>query len=470
MSAPNFSNFNYSGTFEVQECEILTHSNIRVPIDSALVEVNIHEDITGGFISGNISFLDTTDAVLNHGIVGNEYVYMKIVTPSDEDVSLDFTRDPLVITSVNQTSQGQGRLVHLTLSSREFVKNFRTRISQSFSGTITDMVARILRDEQFLGTKKTVELGRSYGLEKIVIPNLRPITALQMLTQRAKNRNDSPFLFFETLKGLNFLSFESLARQDTKTNFTLGVSDTYDDRPSKSTQIGLNVIRQLGQVEGDELISNSVLTNTINGMYSSRMLLHDIYNKTYHDIKFKYTDQFSKRNDLETSIGEYGFPTFPIGSSVDESGKTVEEFNDSHLNVQSTSGYKTPKGSVHNINPYPRTIYPFEESSVSEHLLSRRHKLSFIDQMGMKIQMVGNLSIQASDIIRINVFKSKTDVDNPEEDLYDERLTGRYLITSLVHSFKFGEPKKHTIVASVMKDSVTKPYANNLPPNPKRLI
>ena len=61
------------------------------------------------------------------------------------------------------------------------------------------MVARILRDEQFLGTKKTVELGRSYGLEKIVIPNLRPITALQMLTQRAKNRNDSPFLFFETL-------------------------------------------------------------------------------------------------------------------------------------------------------------------------------------------------------------------------------------------------------------------------------
>ena len=88
----------------------------------------------------------------------------------------------------------------------------------------------------------------------------------------------------------------------------------------------------------------------------------------------------------------------------------------------------------------------------------------------MKIQMVGNLSIQASDIIRINVFKSKTDVDNPEEDLYDERLTGRYLITSLVHSFKFGEPKKHTIIASVIKDSVTKPYANNLPPNPKRLI
>ena len=66
--------------------------------------------------------------------------------------------------------------------------------------------------------------------------------------------------------------------------------------------------------------------------------------------------------------------------------------------------------------------------------------------------------------------KAKTDVDNEDEDLYDERLTGRYIITRLRHTFDFGNPKKHTIQATVIKDSVTKPYSNNLPPNPKRLI
>ena len=46
MSAPNFSNYNYSGSFEVEECEILTHHLIyHRPIDGVLVEVNIHEDI-----------------------------------------------------------------------------------------------------------------------------------------------------------------------------------------------------------------------------------------------------------------------------------------------------------------------------------------------------------------------------------------------------------------------------------------
>ena len=61
--------------------------------------------------------------------------------------------------------------------------------------------------------------------------------------------------------------------------------------------------------------------------------------------------------------------------------------------------------------------------------------------MGMTIDMVGNLSIQASDVIRLNVYKAKTDVDNEDEDLYDERLTGRYVITRLRHTFDFGNPK-----------------------------
>ena len=34
----------------------------------------------------------------------------------------------------------------------------------------------------------------------------------------------------------------------------------------------------------------------------------------------------------------------------------------------------------------------------------------------------------------------------------------------------WGKQKKHTLRMTVIKDSVTKSYANALPPNPKRLI
>ena len=47
MSAPNLSNYNYSGSFEVEECKILTHHGNSIPLDldGVLSVVNIHEDI-----------------------------------------------------------------------------------------------------------------------------------------------------------------------------------------------------------------------------------------------------------------------------------------------------------------------------------------------------------------------------------------------------------------------------------------
>ena len=351
-------NYNYSGSFEVEECVLKTHHGTDVDLDGVLSVVSVYEDIMQGFLTANISFLDTNDLVLRNGIVGNEYCYLKLITPSSEDVSLDFTKDPLIVTSVSQKNEGQGRFVSLTLASREYMKNSRTRISQSFSGNMSEIVRRLVKEKQFLGSDKRFLTDDSFGLERVVVPNLRPLTAIQMIAQRAKTKKDSPFVFFETTKGLHFFSFDMINRQNTKTTFTLGASDTYDNKPSKSSQLEANIVRQLGQVENDNLISNSVLLNTLNGMYSSRMLLHDIYNKTYHDLKFRYSDAFSKKNDIETSIGETGHPVFPISSSVDEDGKTVEDFHDSYFSLQSTSGFNTPKGSVHNINPYPNTIYP----------------------------------------------------------------------------------------------------------------
>ena len=97
------------------------------------------------------------------------------------------------------------------------MRNSRTRISQSFSGNMSEIVRRLVKEKQFLGSDKKFITDDSVGLEKVVIPNLRPLSAIQMIAQRAKTKKDSPFVFFETIKGLNFLSFDSINRQNTKT-------------------------------------------------------------------------------------------------------------------------------------------------------------------------------------------------------------------------------------------------------------
>ena len=190
-------NYNYSGSFEIEECELRTHHGNKVDLSSGQVIIGVYEDIMQGFLTANISFLDTNDLVLQNGIVGNEYCYLKLITPSSEDVSLDFTKDPLIVTSVSQRNEGQGRFVTLTLASREYMRNSRTRISQSFSGNMSEIVRRLVKEKQFLGSDKKFITDDSVGLEKVVIPNLRPLTAIQMIAQRAKTKKDSPFVFFE---------------------------------------------------------------------------------------------------------------------------------------------------------------------------------------------------------------------------------------------------------------------------------
>ena len=81
-------NYNYSGSFEVEECVLKTHHGTDVDLDGVLSVVSVYEDIMQGFLTANISFLDTNDLVLQNGIVGNEYCYLKLITPSSEDVSI----------------------------------------------------------------------------------------------------------------------------------------------------------------------------------------------------------------------------------------------------------------------------------------------------------------------------------------------------------------------------------------------
>ena len=157
-------NYNYSGTFEVEECKILTHHGQPLDLVQALVAISVFEDINQGFLTCHITVLDTNDIVLRDSLVGNEFCYLKIVTPSEEDVSLDFTKDPLVVTSIRQGDEGQGRIVSFTLATREYMRNSRTRISQSFSGNMTEIIRRLVKEKQFLGSDKTLISDSSLSL------------------------------------------------------------------------------------------------------------------------------------------------------------------------------------------------------------------------------------------------------------------------------------------------------------------
>ena len=96
------------------------------------------------------------------------------------------------------------------------MKNFRIRVSKSYTNTIDNIVQDILQnDNTLIATKKNVFIDRTSGIRRMVVPNLRPYDIIKNLATEAVSDTGQPYFFFyETLRGLNFMSLETLYRED----------------------------------------------------------------------------------------------------------------------------------------------------------------------------------------------------------------------------------------------------------------
>lgn len=220
------------------------------------------------------------------------------------------------------------------------------------------------------------------------------------------------------------------------------------------------MMANLHQVEKNEIISNNdILTNTKLGIYSSKMIVHDIYNKNFSVKTFSYKDEFDKKVDIENLGGGKGHPLFPVNSILDEDNNKISDFSDANLTVQSTSA----DGNIFATSTYPNHRTPYGKTNPKEDILNRFSKIALLNN-GVKhfLEVVGNTVLEVGQIITLKIPKNQT-----HEKFYDEKLSGNYMITELHHFFSEGGDRKHRIGMTIVKDSIKDGYPDALPKMPK---
>ena len=70
------------GNFKVEEANLITSAGIDIPLMPHLVSINLYEDILKNAISGEILLQEAADLVSKGPIIGQEYLKLKISTPS----------------------------------------------------------------------------------------------------------------------------------------------------------------------------------------------------------------------------------------------------------------------------------------------------------------------------------------------------------------------------------------------------
>lgn len=434
------SELQFAGEFLVEECQIVSTTGKIYDINPLVEEINVFENIYTAAISGDIVIKDTTNIVQNLPIIGEERLILKIQTPQSKpepETTIDYTLSPLIIYKINaQYGEGENaQILSLQFGSVEGFRNQTSRVSQSFKGVPSTIVEKILRDENYLRSKKTFYFEPTANNAKMIFPNIRPFKCIAHLSNISNSQvnNSSPsYLFYETTKGFHFRTYDSMCREEPKFFFKENIGSQLNQKGVVDVQMNLDTL-----VNYQRVPSKDTVKNLNSGMISSKLITHDVYNKRVDLYKYDYLDNFDR--DIHPDNGE-ATPIISTAKDPDNQ-KSLTEHEDTKLFVVSTaSGYSFAEG----------TNYPYQSDNKTQTLqrkISRKHQ--FENGIILNVEVNGQTFIQAGDKISLEIGATSSITDDKE----DKQLSGNYIITHLRHTFTKSQQLKHKIVMQVAKDS-----------------
>ena len=430
-------------------------------IKELVQELNIYESIYKNAITGSVVIVDTTNLIGNLPIQGTETLSFKVSTPgtSKQEHIIDATQKsghPFHIYKLSNKKQlGEGmQLYTLHFGSREFFRDIRTRVSKAYSGRFDQMVSSIFGDKKYLDSRKQLNFQKTRNQDKIVIPNLHPFDAINMICSRAlaDNSKSTGYHFWETTKGFHFRSFESL--MVTSNLQTRKPKQVFRYVPQNITdpEVDNKILHDLQSVESYKFINNfhDTAINTLMGTYGHRIITHNIFDKSYHIADYDYHKYF---DDAKHSDGAGKFAV--VNTPVDYDNNSLGEYADACLSVIPTTQF------LHNEDTGMFGMNVLNDGITEAARVSQLNQI--VNGTTLQMTVKGQTYIEAGDVIE---FQLRGVDHTNKEGNPDPQYAGRYVITKIRHRITSDDYK---MILECTKDSVFKKFASqNLKsyPNP----
>ena len=296
--------------YNMDEVLLVNHEGEKTDIKRMIVEFNIYESIYKNAVTGTIVISDTQNMIVKMPIQGTERLEFKLSTPGTSKLAhtVDATEETghpfhiYKLTNKRQVAEGTMMYV-LHFGSREFMRNLRVKVSQAYSGTMDDIVAQIFADKNYLDSRKRLLFEPTRNSDKIVIPNMRPFAAIDMICKKAlaKNSKGAGYYFYETTKGFHFRSWTSMVsnmgynERPVKQVFYYQPKEGSQNATDKKGNPEDKIINDYKNVESYEFINqfHDVAANTAMGTYGHRVITHNLYDKKYVVDDYNYHNTFS---------------------------------------------------------------------------------------------------------------------------------------------------------------------------------
>ena len=427
----------------------------RVDIKSIITQIDIQEDIFRHSMVGRIQVYDTQDVRTLLPIVGLERLNLKFHTPglsgicavANEGHPFHIYKIQSVAPDTKVVGAG-GQVYDIFFCSRESYFNNIHKVSKAYEGHVELAVEDIFKNRRYLNSKKQLYVEPTKYKTKIVIPNLKPFAAIDMLAKKAisEKYENAGYLFYETKEGYQFRSIESLLAIGGAVARPAKFSYNYQMANVRHHSSGSkDIVKDLHGVYSWSLNSPVDILNNLNqGGYANKMIEHDMLTKTISTTEYDYAKDFGNHFHTEHSDGFKSNVKTPLPKAkFDDTFMTLSEKYEQKVMFKSnTSGIHDTAASIC-------------DTMTTQKALSQRVLLS---NGILEITVPGNSTLQAGDIITFDMPVMQPIAHN-KAITPSPYWSGRYLIYDLKHVIdRVGDNYKIQIKA--VKDNVKTPYVS----------
>lgn len=461
--------FEQAGDYNLEVCNIISYRrndtdgvNHQVNIKPIINELTITEDVLSNGILGTIVVFDAQDIRTMTPITGYEKLELKFNTPGFP--GLNAVREeghPFQIYKIERTKVDDTNALAQTYTihfcSTELYYSSITRVSQAYEGPLEFAVDDILRSTDYLRTKKKFFFEPTKTNTKVVIPNIKPLNAVHMLSQMSQSQKyeNAGYLFYENFDGYHFRSIESMIAVDNARprpavydyNYQVSRGGEPDNRANPNTKLQnpFEDLKNIIEYSFDRPVNT--LYNLNEGVYASKLVLHDMFYKTIKEYDFDYSADFEKHYHLETDdLDKASLKGILPLAPFEDTRQRLTEYANAKLMTMCDNQ------KVHNNFEFP-PLKDIVQQSISQKLnLSNLH---------LSMRVYGNSYLRAGDVVNVNLPFQRPLIESQERQEHPY-YSGRYLILAIRHELNVMK-KNYTMNIRATKDSVV----NEFPTEPR---
>lgn len=427
---PNSPNEFYSPfAYDIDSINIINHKGDKIDIQNIITDFSITESIYNSSLTFRANIKDDSDFFNEFGLNGEEIIEVTLSAGTEFGNSKSSLQRAHRFYVTEYPGYARSRSHQTTqafsvtaVSLHAFVSKFKF-ISRAVDSLTSDEIKKIIEED--VGNIYVPTFGEwtpSSESFKGIIPYMHPLDAAAWLLRRTHDSDDLPFFLYETfdstrlgennifLKSMRDLveSREVYRIYDSKVLFEakeIGVKD-YEEKSKRILDIA-------------STFNLSKIYPASNGAFASVGLFLDISDKTITEETFKY--KFNSTTAIEKfSLLSESELKETLGSKITELKEAAREYIP--RNKLAFSGTST--GTANNYHGLSDDAKLAKIKSYEENL----------DAFICDLTIAGDLKLSPGKIIKLDLVKPK-EIMPGDTRLKDIGLSGKYLVTSIIHIF-----------------------------------